>query len=1063
MKRHIILKVISIFCCFIMLINTVSFLSYGEEAVVPSESDFSVGELITEFDPSTLSIGNKTGNDSWIFNTASVVASPENSNEKVVRLDNETGDHSYADVHTTIYESDFVVFAVVGSDSISTKADGYPGIIFKDLNEDGSQASNNSFGFTHKNRAENRYPRPGRFYYTDGSEYFQNGNVNFEEDGYTKIKLAVYRVDGKYYYFANDIFIAEVKVNGEETNKVNVGVFDSYSFAYVHEISVYSLSSNEAEPEPEPEEPELSANGIITGSGFLVGDKIESIDFSNMTAGSISSSGNWSISRGSIAARPDGEGNALNLRNDYGSAFAKTTVSAPNYVVVATFGTNSNDTTTDGYPGVGINGIDADGEYRTACSLCFGEYYRTKYPIAGKCQIYDGRYTNTGGFSFDKDGYTVVTVTMYLYDGVFYCYIQGKYLGLFTSTDTEVGGLTEVVISEGYSNVYVHSIDIYNIYENSLKAEVATFNTDTGSIDLNMVCSSNDFSEINETKDIEIGAVVTVQDGSASTDTTINTEGADVVKFALPDSDNFNYTINVDKENVDKFYNVRPFVCVDGVYYYNNPNTYAASRLASLAYSGYDSETKTKVKEYFKDSKLFDGDNTREMSFTVFADFHYYGEKAITNISNLETILKRAEDNNSSFVIQLGDFTQDAKGSPELFNTYLNYEKQDGELLKAYGIYGNHDLESGSSMANYSPYLTNDKNVVWGTEDGKYKEDHSVGYYYFDTAEGFRVFCLDNNYSYNTTTNSWEHNRTGTYGAPANNINTYSLGDKQFAWFEKALFEAGEQDIPCIITTHASIEEAWTNSGASEYCKKEINDLFDRVNEKYPGTVMMAMCGHSHLDRVVYSDNILWVMINSTRVRFLQSNSGAEREELYDDAIHTVTQTIYDDQGNVIGFETVPVNSLDRGSIMYCSAEPMSANITINENGIISIDGYKSDWMFGVEPSDAMWKGSPVEYIGTVHPWTNDYSTYNCELYGHIFDNGVCEQCSAIDSADSLTGDVNGDNEVNAADLALLKKLIAKLIPLDSEEVKNANVDEFLGVPDAADLALLKKIIAKLI
>ena len=60
-------------------------------------------------------------------------------------------------------------------------------------------------------------------------------------------------------------------------------------------------------------------------------------------------------------------------------------------------------------------------------------------------------------------------------------------------------------------------------------------------------------------------------------------------------------------------------------------------------------------------------------------------------------------------------------------------------------------------------------------------------------------------------------------------------------------------------------------------------------------------------------------------------------------------------------------------------------------------------------------------------------------------------------------GDVNGDNNVDAADLALLKKVIAKLTPIDDPSVKNPNVDGVGTQPDAADLALLKKIIAKLV
>lgn len=60
-----------------------------------------------------------------------------------------------------------------------------------------------------------------------------------------------------------------------------------------------------------------------------------------------------------------------------------------------------------------------------------------------------------------------------------------------------------------------------------------------------------------------------------------------------------------------------------------------------------------------------------------------------------------------------------------------------------------------------------------------------------------------------------------------------------------------------------------------------------------------------------------------------------------------------------------------------------------------------------------------------------------------------------------LTGDINGDGSADAADIAIVKKIIAKLV--DKAEAKNSSVDSNFGDLDAADLALLKKIVANLI
>lgn len=60
-------------------------------------------------------------------------------------------------------------------------------------------------------------------------------------------------------------------------------------------------------------------------------------------------------------------------------------------------------------------------------------------------------------------------------------------------------------------------------------------------------------------------------------------------------------------------------------------------------------------------------------------------------------------------------------------------------------------------------------------------------------------------------------------------------------------------------------------------------------------------------------------------------------------------------------------------------------------------------------------------------------------------------------------GDINCDAAVDAADLAILKKVIANLIPTDESLIKSSNVDGNGSEPDAADLALLKKMIAGLL
>lgn len=69
---------------------------------------------------------------------------------------------------------------------------------------------------------------------------------------------------------------------------------------------------------------------------------------------------------------------------------------------------------------------------------------------------------------------------------------------------------------------------------------------------------------------------------------------------------------------------------------------------------------------------------------------------------------------------------------------------------------------------------------------------------------------------------------------------------------------------------------------------------------------------------------------------------------------------------------------------------------------------------------------------------------------------------TTVFSVKVVSGDVDGDGNENAADLALLKKVIAGLESLEEENADLADVDLSGGSINAADLALLKKIIAGL-
>ena len=339
-----------------------------------------------------------------------------------------------------------------------------------------------------------------------------------------------------------------------------------------------------------------------------------------------------------------------------------------------------------------------------------------------------------------------------------------------------------------------------------------------------------------------------------------------------------------------------------------------------------------------------------KIKFSVFSDFHYKYGMYIASVENLETILERANSNNVDFVIHGGDFCNDYIGSPEIWKTYLNNTYD----LKVYGIYGNHELESkNNSMEYVTPKLTNDENVIWGTPDKKI-DDGNIGYYYFDV-KGFRFICVDTNYSFNENKNCWEHNTTCSWGAPTGNIKVNSLGPIQFEWFEKVLYDALENDLKCIIVSHDSFLNVWGCSPDTE----KIRDLFNKINKIKENTILMAINGHHHANNVEKVDDIVFLNVNS-------SINGAwlpnPQKHYFDE--HTYGCTEYDDEGNPISTKERPLSDAWMSNNSWYFKDPLSAIITIEENGKIIIDGMKTEWLYGIEPDSK--KRSPeitsIEY-----------------------------------------------------------------------------------------------------
>ena len=345
-----------------------------------------------------------------------------------------------------------------------------------------------------------------------------------------------------------------------------------------------------------------------------------------------------------------------------------------------------------------------------------------------------------------------------------------------------------------------------------------------------------------------------------------------------------------------------------------------------------------RVDEIFASCDAYQGVNLKSVTFTLFSDLHYWEGWYIATVGDLETILKRADQSDSDFVIQAGDFTNHVGGSPELFNAYLK-NKYD---LPAYGVYGNHELEGGDGMNTVTPTLTNRPDeVVWGTENGKIAADGSIGYYYFDV-NGIRMICLDTNYSFNPTTHEWEHSRKGSYSYPAGNQKGYSLGPTQLAWLEEVLNDAAENDTSCVVLSHHGFARSWYSSPDGD----AVRALYKEANEKNPGTVLMSINGHLHTNRTEVVDNVLHFDMNTVR-NGVYTDNGTDH---YTD--QTFTFERYDANGKLISSASKPIKDLGHAKRSWFFKDPLSAVITVSTSGKITIEGSKTEWLGGVAPTN---------------------------------------------------------------------------------------------------------------
>ncbi|MBQ9112878.1 MAG: metallophosphoesterase [Clostridia bacterium] len=323
-----------------------------------------------------------------------------------------------------------------------------------------------------------------------------------------------------------------------------------------------------------------------------------------------------------------------------------------------------------------------------------------------------------------------------------------------------------------------------------------------------------------------------------------------------------------------------------------------------------------------------------KIRFTVFADLHYKKGMYISSVSDIRQITDRAHRDDADFVIHVGDLCNDYLRSVELTDAYLH----NSHSLPAYGVYGNHELESRENSMEYVTERLCNRHVVWGTPDGE-RGDGNTGYYFFDI-NGFRVVGLDTNYSFDPDSGVWEHNRTASWGAPSDNIRKDSLGDVQLTWLEGVLRDAAERGLSCLLFSHVGFSGVWYSSPDTG----RVQQMIRHINKERSGTVLMSVSGHLHTDHQALIDGVVHFDVNTVRNGLWLP----EGEEHYGDMTYAFVD--YDCDGKETARYDRPLSDAWMSKQTWFFDRPLSATVTVEKNAGITVKGSETSWYGGVEP-----------------------------------------------------------------------------------------------------------------
>lgn len=278
-------------------------------------------------------------------------------------------------------------------------------------------------------------------------------------------------------------------------------------------------------------------------------------------------------------------------------------------------------------------------------------------------------------------------------------------------------------------------------------------------------------------------------------------------------------------------------------------------------------------------------------TFLAFTDLHHE-PKVFPHDANayLQQILRRAEDENVSFVIQLGDLLH----TPELNSSLCDVYKEHSQ--PTYCVFGNHDTD----QEDYAYIMR------------MYRLERN--YYHFDR-DGYRFIVLDPNYCRDAEWNLIHYapklKREHLFG---------TIPQEQLDWLKKTIEES---PYPCVIFTHQSLERT---DGVSN--RGEVWQIINRANCRKEHSVILCVNGHHHCDYCTFINGVCCLDLNSTSYHWTDAPNSLYPPEYY---------------------EKFP---LSKNSLLYES--PLSAVITLEGTERITVSGAAGTFRFSPTKEDIL-------------------------------------------------------------------------------------------------------------